>query len=304
MEENYTETYLSKWLAGEISDEQLKEYCSEEEIENYKKLIQQTDALSVPKMDSEAVFAKIQQRKAGRGRIARRRIMLYAVAASVLVVLAFAGIQLFLPQGTTVKTAYAEMQQVELPDGSTVHMNHASKIQFKEKGFDQKRVVKLEGEAFFDVVPGASFVVQTGQGTVEVLGTSFNIYARDKQFETECYTGRIRVNPDVVTQNFEITSGQKIICNASTAQQSQFETNSSDWREGVSRFSSAPLERVLEELSFVFDVQIVNESRLGDQGFTGVFQHESLDGALDMVLPSLSLESEMNEDVIVIRDKN
>ncbi len=44
-------------------------------------------------------------------------------------------------------------------------------------------MVRLEGEAFFDVThrPAAPFIVQTGNINTRVLGTAFNIEAYQKE---------------------------------------------------------------------------------------------------------------------------
>ena len=50
------------------------------------------------------------------------------------------------------------------------------KFQFDKKRFTDERIIQLRGEAFFEVEKGSRFVVQTGKGAVEVLGTSFNVF--------------------------------------------------------------------------------------------------------------------------------
>lgn len=73
---------------------------------------------------------------------------------------------------------------VDLPDGSRAELNSGSRLQYR-RGFAvlpggraDQRLVRLEGEAFFDVVGGERpFVVATANARVEVLGTRFNVRA-------------------------------------------------------------------------------------------------------------------------------
>ena len=59
------------------------------------------------------------------------------------------------------------------------------------------REVRLEGEAFFDVVkqPDRPFIVHTSGIDIKVLGTAFNVksYPEDKNVETTLYRGLVEV---------------------------------------------------------------------------------------------------------------
>lgn len=84
-----------------------------------------------------------------------------------------------------------------LPDGSTVWVNAGSSISYEGDFTGKLREVKLEGEAYFDVVknPNKPFIVHTGGIKIKVLGTSFNVksYASDKTVETTLIRGLVQV---------------------------------------------------------------------------------------------------------------
>ena len=74
-----------------------------------------------------------------------------------------------------------------LPDSSLAILNRNSKISYP-KEFDQdNRIVKLEGESFFQVKrnPNHPFYVFTENTKTRVLGTSFNVKAYDDDLNTE-----------------------------------------------------------------------------------------------------------------------
>ncbi|QCK13858.1 FecR family protein [Mangrovivirga cuniculi] len=84
-------------------------------------------------------------------------------------------------------------EAVTLPDSSTVYLNHNSKISFDED-FEERKV-HLDGEAFFDVVPGENtFTVITENGEVEVEGTSFNVVSVDLDFNVEVVSGIVHLH--------------------------------------------------------------------------------------------------------------
>ncbi len=173
------------------------------------------DALDAP--PTEAAWTDLQQRldvslsttRAARrppdrppARQGRRRswVGLSMVAGLVVVLL---GVWVWSAQVTVVVPRAAQIT-VTLPDGSTAHLNSDSRLRYRS-GFlawpfmpASERRVTLEGEAFFEVVRDARpFVVETFNARVEVLGTQFNVRARQGPLEGETQvtlaTGRVLV---------------------------------------------------------------------------------------------------------------
>jgi ferric-dicitrate binding protein FerR (iron transport regulator) len=86
-----------------------------------------------------------------------------------------------------------------LPDGSTVVLNANSKLTLQSDWkHDPERDIYLDGEAFFSVVHKPNnqlFKVHTKEGvTVEVLGTTFNVYDRTNGTKVVLNSGQIRLN--------------------------------------------------------------------------------------------------------------
>jgi len=84
-----------------------------------------------------------------------------------------------------------------LPDGSTVWLNAGSKLYYENDFSGDTREVRLEGEAFFDIIkkPDHPFIVHTSGIDIKVLGTAFNVksYPEDKTVETTLYRGSVQV---------------------------------------------------------------------------------------------------------------
>jgi len=79
----------------------------------------------------------------------------------------------------TFKTKRGERKKITLPDGSTVLLNAGSSLSIGKEFNDQCRVVKLKGEAYFDVKHNKDkpFQVHTDDFNINVLGTAFNVKA-------------------------------------------------------------------------------------------------------------------------------
>lgn len=95
-------------------------------------------------------------------------------------------------------TATGSKGQFILPDSTIVWLNSGSKLVYPEHFEKDRRVVTLEGEAYFQVAKNKSrpFVVQAKDLDIEVLGTSFNIasHAMLDKVETVLLSGSIKAN--------------------------------------------------------------------------------------------------------------
>ena len=96
-------------------------------------------------------------------------------------------------------TSYGETSSITLPDGSSVVLNANSRLTvFSDWSRQPVREIWLDGEAFFSVVHKINnqpFKVITGEGvTVEVLGTTFNVYNRTNATKVVLNSGQIRLN--------------------------------------------------------------------------------------------------------------
>ncbi len=85
-----------------------------------------------------------------------------------------------------------------LPDGSHVWLNSGSRLEYDGNlSGGRTRTVRLDGEGFFDVVKAsAPFVVEMGEMSVKVLGTSFNA-RNSKSFPENQVTlseGRVKIS--------------------------------------------------------------------------------------------------------------
>ena len=156
-----------------------------------------------------------------------------------------------------ISTQRAEHKTVNLPDGSQVQLNAVSQVSYDAASWDEERKVVLEGEAFFDVKKGSTFQVQTSQGTVTVLGTSFNVYSREDRFETNCLTGKVEVQANASGKRI-LEAGQAWIKAAhSDTETDIFELETEkigSWKKGKVYFENTLLIDVIAVLERQFDV--------------------------------------------------
>ncbi len=111
--------------------------------------------------------------------------LLVAAVVSVLLITGWLMKGLLFPAYDTHQTAYGEVKQIELPDGTVVDLNANSTLRVATRPDDGVREVWLTGEAHFHVMPrqndnaqAIKFIVHTSNLDVEVLGTTFNVKDR------------------------------------------------------------------------------------------------------------------------------
>lgn len=191
-----------------------------------------------------------------------------------------------------------EQKEFALPEGSEVIINAGSTIAYKNTTFEKDRTLHLDGEAFFKVNPGSTFSVQTSRGTITVLGTSFNVYARDDRFEVSCYTGKVKVE---TTDNKEqlITAGQKTR-DGMAAVSFSANTETPSWTNGRFTFENAHLSAVIDELERQYDVKVNLAPELDTIRYTGVFESQDLDTALQLITWPLHLTATQEGNTITI----
>lgn len=189
----------------------------------------------------------------------------FQMAAAILFLIGLgAGYQLFFTSTSNLQIeATNEIVHTLLPDGSEVAINKNSQLFFPEKFEKGKRVVQLNGEAFFKIKKDQSqpFIVQTATTEVEVLGTSFNLraYAKEEITSLEVEEGKVAFHLPDHSQPTILTSNQKIqylqsdrILEEVTA----INWEDTAWRTPKLTFDNIPLSEIISYLNSNFDVQV------------------------------------------------
>ena len=165
----------------------------------------------------------------------------------------------------TVSTARGGQYRLQLPDGTAVWLNAASSLRFPTGFIGKERVVELKGEAYFEVTANASmpFHVKlrtaSGEGDVEVLGTSFNINAyEDEQIvRTSLVDGAIRVKAGSAAAL--LRPGQQAQLAGAGPLHLKDNVNMDEvvaWRNNRFYFKSADIRTIMRQISRWYDVEV------------------------------------------------
>lgn len=166
-----------------------------------------------------------------------------------------------------------------LADGSKIWLNAASSLRFPVTFSGSKREIEITGEAFLEVshYPGKPFIVHTGNNTVEVLGTRFNVMSYDDEPTTivTLLDGAVLLKSESDTrqlapgQEGRIRVGQKRIA------VNEVNTNIAvAWRQGQIPLQRMDLSAFLRQVSRWYDVDVVYEGTVPAVRFSGFINRE------------------------------
>ncbi len=315
------ERLLQEWL--QESDEHVRIYA---EIEKVWQLTEPARQLEVPDIGTEwsalqtDLGIKIPEEKArvlpmkrpetgGPQRFIQSNVLRWTAVAAAISILILS--QVFLNTGTqkVYATRNAERRNIELPDGTSVRLNVASEIKFSEELQDSVRLVFLQGQAFFDVAhDGRPFVVQTENARIRVLGTSFDIHARDNQTRVIVKEGSVLLqtisadlHDKVVLQANEksVISGKNTLAPVESVNEDYL----IGWLNNRFIFHQTPLHEVVAELQRRYDTKIrLQTPALGKHSMSGVFEEQEIDTTLTVFCQTLNLKySFQNGSYLIFR---
>lgn len=272
-------------------------------VEEAKSLVKSIQIKSVKSnIDEKQLWNKIDQAtpaaKKQSGGSGRRRFLRFAAAAAAgLALLIF--VQINRDSLTEVQTSFAQTELVQLPDMSKVNINAGSSLSFSEKSWKANRAVQLNGEAFFEVQKGERFVVNTPEGTIEVLGTSFNVFSREGKFRVHCKTGKVAVR--VNGQEQILTPGEEAYLeNKQLKKMNIGATQPVEWLAGIYRFEEVALSEVLNSVQRQFDYQIELPAELTNIKYSGLYQTNAIDSAMYQITWPLNLKYTIEGKKIVV----
>lgn len=181
--------------------------------------------------------------------------------------------------------------RVTLDDGSIVWLNAASKLVYPAKFSQHERKVVIEGEAYFEIQKDTKrpFRVTSGDQTVEVLGTTFNIsaYPNERSVRTTLVEGKVRVDlKDKLSSSVYLRPGQQSILK-NGGKISVREGNlmaEVGWKEGLFYFDETALTDAMLQISRWYDIEIRYGGNVSQTYFYGqIPRSKSLKNVLNIL---------------------
>jgi ferric-dicitrate binding protein FerR (iron transport regulator) len=196
------------------------------------------------------------------------------------------------------QTAYGETKRLELEDRTVVTLNANSTLYLPRLGLGKgNRKVILEGEAEFKVTHTQNnqrFMVQTDDDfEVEVLGTEFVVFARERSKRVLLNRGKVKVNY-LAEKPLYLQPGELL----------QYENGSDKpeltkvdkparymaWKQHEFYFDNTPLFEVAVLIEEQFGLKvIITDPQIANRRIAGIFKAEKADELLEALQALLKL---------------
>ncbi|MDR2037038.1 MAG: FecR domain-containing protein [Bacteroidales bacterium] len=290
------EVELLEWI--DESEENRKEYLEQRQVWDMYILHQKPEDMA---MNFDQLIEKRRPNPENKhpkppvkGKIRLREFI--KIAAIFLI--AFGVGKFFVPSNNevqyhTIEVPPGQRVKLTLSDGSQVWLNAQTKFTYPATFNEEKRVVMLDGEGLFDVVHDKkkSFIVQTLQHEIKVLGTSFNVYAYSNNpfFGTTLIGGSVQVTDQQNPGNiYQLSPGEQLFYNdfSKKLEIKKVETSEyTSWKDGIHYFNDISFAEMTERLSHFYNTKIIiNDSSVLNYHCTGKFrQKESITEIMDVV---------------------
>jgi len=321
------ETILQKYLQGKTSKEekqQLQQWM-QQSTENKKQLFAEKDIWdtigfhsNLKKYEVSSELGLLKKRiEPKQATISLKQIL--QIAAILLITFGLGWGSRFISFSSS-QTAQVTMQEIFVPkgqvnqvflaDGTRIWINSETKLITPSVFATNERVVKLNGEAFFEVAKDAKrpFRVEVNGQQIEVLGTSFNVraYENSNEIETTLETGQIQLH--IGSQTTLLKPGEQSLFNKSEKQLLISKVNPetfSSWKDGRYEFQNEDLLEVFKVVERWYDVEITaDETYFNGMRFSGVIKrNKDARHFLELLNLTVPIRYEIKTDKISIAKK-
>ena len=192
-----------------------------------------------------------------------------------------------------------------LEDGSIIYLAQDATLSYPEHFEADKRLVKLDGNALFDVSGNKQrpFLIETKYTTIEVVGTAFNVKNNGKNdFELSVQRGLVKVTRLDNGESSFVKAGETVILNKNlflkspTSDMDQF----ARYTERI-QFKDETLANIVRVINRMSSQPVqLSSSELENRRLTVSFYDNSPAAMTELICLALGLTSEQKEETLVI----
>lgn len=317
---------LKRYLDGHMSPEEerkfrnlLGEDCPDpnldKELEDYFNSMEDNDVQL-----ADSAYLKAEKTLGIRGlRIGRKVLRWTMNIAAVAAVFVFAFLiydRMYLVedvQWIEKRVEHGEIVSLLLPDGSHLYMNSGSRVTYPERFEGKTRQIFVDGEVYAEVAkdPKHPFVINSGDVSVDVLGTTFNMksYSNAECVEVILLEGSVRFNVlgESVMNDVIMRPGNMLQYHRSTGKidldQFPKDKYNAFYENRSIHFFNLTLEDIVTDLERLFCAKIVilDEKLAKTRYFAFFGNNESLDEILNAINSDRKIRIKKKDGVIYLK---
>lgn len=279
---------VSEWIAENESNRK--------EFESLRILWNVTASSENEEINIDTEWQKMEAAIIPVRKISRYFISILKVAVAIIFISALAFYGIRLATFETLKSPAAGIASYDLPDGTIVSLNAGSKISYKMGFGVSHRNLALKGEAFFEVTSSQTpFIVSSGDASVRVTGTKFNVsaYQNNPEMKVTVTEGSVKFfdtgKPGI---QIELSAGETGIFNTAerkVLKELSVDINDFAWRTGIIEFNNTPLDAVTEVLEKTYHIPFRIDSAIRKCTITVRLENQDADSVLKILRSTLDV---------------
>jgi ferric-dicitrate binding protein FerR (iron transport regulator) len=200
--------------------------------------------------------------------------------------------------------------RITLSDGTKIHLNSDSKLEYPTVFNDKERRVFLQGEAYFEVTKDENrpFIVSAGSTEIKVLGTEFNVNSRKPEsIKATLVSGSVTVKSSKI-EEVQLKPGFTAIVNPLAG---SLDIDDKDiqyyigWNTGNYLFESTSLSDILNELAIWYDLSVEYQTeQANEETFTGSLSRNlSIDKLIQLIERTNYLSLELKGKTLIVKNR-
>jgi transmembrane sensor len=226
-----------------------------------------------------------------------RQIMRIAAIILIIVIPSFFIFRNLIRPEQKQLNANLSIKEGKLPDGTSVTLNKGAILEYPSSFKKNKRNIKLNGEAWFEVRhdDAKPFIVTSHNVRVEVLGTSFyvNTNAANNTMEVILNSGSVAIYFDDHKENsLFLSPGEKAkIIPGQEKMEKDINTdpNYRSWMTQRFIYANTPLVTIVADLNKVYHANLHINPAISYCLVTATFDHQSVESILHVLQATLDL---------------
>jgi len=194
---------------------------------------------------------------------------------------------------------------IDLPDGTKIHLNAESEIEFPQEFSADIRLVSLKkGEAFFEVQKELRpFLIQTGKVKIRVLGTSFNVkMIGNESLQVALVTGKVSVDTENGSRMRLEPNEMLVLEDGGAFQKTGFDSKEViGWKDNYLVFKTSGLPEIKRKLEQWYGVKIDLKGVFDEKWtYSGIYKDEMLENVLRGICMTSGMNYKINKKQITI----
>ena len=246
----------------------------------------------------ERLFTKEVPEKGKIVPLSFRKVLKFAAILLLLVIPSVFVIRYLIHPGQNKMNATLSIKEGKLPDGTSVTLNKGTTLEYPSSFRGNRRNVRLNGEAYFDVKHDDTkpFIITSQNVKVEVLGTSFyvNTNAASNSMEVILNSGSVAIYFDDHKEKcLFLSPGEKAEINPGEERMNKdINTNPNymSWMTQRFIYNNDPLIKIVSDLNKVYHTNLhITTPAISNCLVTVTFDHQTVESILHVLQATLDL---------------